>query len=134
MAKNAATRKKQDLNRKLLAVNLKRDLDNAYEAGDKDGFYNCLTIFLYELRNVYGFGEERLTRLVKKVIDLAGSIDEGYVSVDDIRAQLREECGIILDWRKATDKYQKTGIYPDWRDRKGKQNDCATQDPEEGKA
>lgn len=68
------------------------------------------------MRNVYDFGEKRLTRLVEKVIDLSDSMDKGLISVEDVKNQLREECGILLDWRRAKTEYEKTGVYPDWRE------------------
>jgi hypothetical protein len=121
MKKNPALAKKQALNEKLFAVSLKRELDKAYEDGNRDGFYNCMTVMLWELRNVYGFGEQRLTKIVKKVIDLGDSVDKGLVSVDDIKEQLQAECGILLDWRKAQAEYERTGVYPDWRNQKQEQ-------------
>ena len=81
---NAAVIKKQALQEKLFAVELQRKLNEAYEDGNRDGFYNCLTIILWELRNVYDFGEKRLTRLVEKVIDLSDSMDRGLISVEDV--------------------------------------------------
>ena len=112
---NAAVLKKQALHEKLFAAELERKLNEAYEDGNRDGFYNCLTILLWELRNVYDFGEKRLTRLVEKVIDLSDSMDKGLISVEDVKSQLREECGILLDWRRAKKEYERTGVYPDWR-------------------
>ena len=112
---NAAVIKKQALQEKLFAAELQRKLNEAYEDGNRDGFYNCLTIILWELRNVYDFGEKRLTRLVEKVIDLSDSMDKGLISVEDVKNQLQEECGILLDWRRAKTEYEKTGVYPDWR-------------------
>lgn len=112
---SAAALKKQALREKLLAAELQRKLNEAYEDGNRDGFYNCLTVVLWELRNVYNFGEKRLSKLIEKVIDLSDSMDKGLVSVDDVKKQLQEECGIFLDWRTARKEYEKTGVYPDWR-------------------
>ena len=56
MAKNksSAARKHQVIENARWLTEQKRALDRAYEDGNKDGFYNCMTVMLYELRNVYG--------------------------------------------------------------------------------
>ena len=127
MAKNksSAARKHQVIENVRWLTEQKRALDRAYEDGNKDGFYNCMTVMLYELRNVYGYGQTRMERLVEKIMDLTDSMDKGLVNVEDVRAQLREECGILLDWRRAKRIYEKTGEYPDWRNQKPEGGDSS---------
>ena len=119
MAKNksSAARKHQAIENVRWLTEQKRALDRAYEDGNKDGFYNCMTVMLYELRNVYGYGQTRMERLVEKIMDLTDSMDKGLVN--------GEECGILLDWRRAKRIYEKTGEYPDWRNQKPEGGDSS---------
>lgn len=73
-------------------------LKEAFDKGQQAGFYRCLLVFCYELRNVYDFGEKRITRLVAKVVDLGDSLEQGLLNVDDIRQQLEDETGIQIKW------------------------------------
>lgn len=46
------------------------------------------------LRDKWGFGKKRLARFLGQVDDLFDSIEKGYVSLEDCKKVLLEECNI----------------------------------------
>jgi hypothetical protein len=54
------------------------------------------------LRDKKGWGKKRLSWLAQAVLELYESYDQGYLTLQDIRDTLREECGfeIRMKWRK----------------------------------
>lgn len=54
------------------------------------------------LRDKKGWGKKRLSWLAQAVLELYESYDQGYLTLQDIRDTLRDECGfeIRMKWRK----------------------------------
>lgn len=54
------------------------------------------------MRDKHGWGKKRLSRLADEILKLYESYDQGYLTLQDIRDTLREECGFELrpKWRK----------------------------------
>ena len=51
-------------------------------------------IFLLALHDEYGFGEQRLTKVLRKVEFIADSISEKRLNIRDIQQVLEEETGV----------------------------------------
>ena len=71
-------------------------LKESYDKGQEAGFYRCMAITIYELRNLFDFGQKRAVRLIEKQIELADSIDKGLLTVEDIMKTIEEEMGIVI--------------------------------------
>ena len=54
------------------------------------------------MRDKHGWGKMRLSKLADDVLALYESYDQGYLTLQDIRNTLKDECGfeIRLRWRK----------------------------------
>ena len=53
-----------------------------------------LTIAAYVLHTKFGFGEKRLNKFTKEFIEVLDAYNKGYVSLDDISKNLKDETGI----------------------------------------
>lgn len=70
----------------------------------KENMYNNITVtFLYCLRDEFGFGKERVKRLVEKYKDVVQSVvdvdymGEHYIRLDDYAVEVNEKLGMDLD-------------------------------------
>ena len=52
-------------------------------------------MFLLALHDEFGFGEQRLTRVLQKVEFIADSIAEKRLKIQDIQQVLQEETGVL---------------------------------------
>jgi hypothetical protein len=53
------------------------------------------------LRDELGFGKKRAQRFMQKVDHVFTSINEGYLSLDDVIETVQEELGITVPYREA---------------------------------
>lgn len=53
-------------------------------------------VWLLTLRDLYGFGHERLVRTLNSAVDNFTAVSEGYITFDDIRDTLKEEVKLNL--------------------------------------
>lgn len=60
------------------------------------GIMEAFIIFFSALRDKEGFGPTRLRRVLDAMNEYAGSIRNGYVTIQDLQTTLREEAGIEL--------------------------------------
>ena len=60
------------------------------------GIMEAFIIFFSALRDKEGFGPTRLRRVLDAMNEYAGSIRNGYVTIQDRQTTLREEAGIEL--------------------------------------
>jgi hypothetical protein len=58
---------------------------------------NTLVFVLTALRDKFGFGEQRLSRLLNAYNELARCANEGYVKAGEVREQLLKECPSLKD-------------------------------------
>lgn len=52
--------------------------------------------YAYALHEVYGFGTQRLSKVMEHVAKTMEAIDEGYLTFSDLIDTLDKECGIRL--------------------------------------
>lgn len=56
-------------------------------------------MFLLALHDEYGFGEQRLTKVLRKVESIADSVSEKRLNIRDIQQVLEEETGVTYKLR-----------------------------------
>lgn len=66
--------------------------DIAIMIQDSINLYSVATIMI--LHDKWGFGKVRLTRFLDQLYDLLESIEQGYLTVEDCKKVLLEECKI----------------------------------------
>ena len=72
------------------------DVEKAkHEATDKAVTY-AWALFFLSLRDVYGFGPERLKRLWNHICSRAEDVQRGTLDLEDCLKTLEDECGLRL--------------------------------------
>ncbi len=66
------------------------------------GIIEAFVIFFSALRDKEGFGPTRLRRVLNAMNEYADSIRNGYITIQDLQAALREEAGIDLVYHNDT--------------------------------
>ena len=66
------------------------------------GVIEAFVIFFSALRDKEGFDRERLRRVLNEMNGYADSIRNGYVTIQDLHAALKEEAGIELFYYQNT--------------------------------
>ena len=61
-----------------------------------EGILFVTIIFLFVMRDKFGYGKKRLKRLYNEVEKLAESISLGYVRLTDLQLALEQESGITI--------------------------------------
>lgn len=89
--------KKNKVNPRLQMATL-ADVNKAKKQATVDAMTNCFALVFMALRDKEGWGGKRLFRLYEETINLADSVNKGYVSIDDLVVTLREEIGLYLDF------------------------------------
>jgi hypothetical protein len=49
------------------------------------------------LRDELGFGKERITKVLKRINDIADSVNKDYISFKDIENTLKEEINLVIE-------------------------------------
>ena len=62
------------------------------------GFVMMMAMPIYVLRKDFGFGRVRLERFVDAVMDQYEYMQEGYLTIDDMKKYVYAETGIMLDY------------------------------------
>ncbi len=75
----------------------KADVMKAFNAGLDAGLEGAFTIFLTVLRDKFDFDPDQIARVFQELTSLCDSIDQGYLSVTDLKDVLREEANITED-------------------------------------
>ena len=70
---------------------------SSYDKGRKDGVDGFAIMMSFILADKWGWGHTRQQRLVEQIGELADSINNKYVSLDDIKEALLKEHNIIID-------------------------------------
>lgn len=73
------------------------DVNKAKQYATNMAMLNCFALLFMALRDKEGWGQKRLFRLWEEVIELADSVNKGFLKIDDIVEVLKEEVGIYLD-------------------------------------
>ena len=61
-----------------------------------EGILFVTIVFLFVMRDKFGYGKKRLKRLYNEVEKLAESISLGYVRLTDLQLALEQESGITI--------------------------------------
>lgn len=76
---------------------MKRDVsDKALKYG--------LVLFLSVMRDKEGYGIKRLKRLYEELLELADSLNKGYVNLFDLEKTLQEEANIVIHMKVGDEK------------------------------
>lgn len=67
-----------------------------YQRGLEDGVDGFTVMLIYVLADKYGFGNRKLSQVLASVQNIADSINKGYVSLQDLKDVLKEECDIEI--------------------------------------
>lgn len=70
------------------------DVKKAADKAKNEAVATACAIFMFVMREKFGWGEKRLTRLWNEVNSLAVQVSNGEVKVAEIEAVLRDEYGI----------------------------------------
>lgn len=54
----------------------------------------AIILLLSVLHDKWGFGSKRLAKVLSQTDELADSISNGYVKLEDLRSMIEDECGI----------------------------------------
>lgn len=65
----------------------------------KSSVEKALIIFFTIMHDKWGFGQNRLAKLLQQIIDLSEMIDQTphYVTLEQLKKTLRDELGIMFD-------------------------------------
>ncbi len=76
------------------------DLVKLRAEAKSQGVIEAFVIFFSALRDKEGFGPKRLRRVLDAMNDYADSIQNGYVTIQDLQDTLKEEAGIELTFNR----------------------------------
>lgn len=83
----------------------KKELDNYVERKIKEQMpsiqmtmarFVCV-LWCMQLHDYFGFGEQRLSKMTKKIDELMGTVANDYVGWEDLRDQLAEETHVYIN-------------------------------------
>lgn len=108
---NAASYKKQAMERALVENALRADMANAFNRGLSSGYGTAVLIMFWLLHTDHGFGKKRLAMFMRKIndfcVEMLGPGPDGQqkpktgefagISLKDIADSLAEECGVYID-------------------------------------
>ena len=57
---------------------------------------DALPIFLTVMHDKEGYGKTRMRRLHRRIEELSDTVAEGYVTIENLKKALKDECGIII--------------------------------------
>lgn len=92
---NRAARRKA-VKRGVTANDLQVIKENAKQAAIHEAVNLSMVASCMVLRDTYGFGTKRLQRFLEGVNELSDAIMEDYVTHEDCKQTLLEECGILF--------------------------------------
>lgn len=73
---------------------------SSYEKGKKDGVDGFAIMLCSVLADKWGFGKIRIQRIINQIQYVADSINTGYITLDDLTEELRENHKIQIDFKK----------------------------------
>lgn len=78
-------------------IHLKQsDVKRIKEEATNEGLKGALILFFTVMRDKEGYGIKRLKRLFNEITDLADSLKQGYVKMEDLEQVLFEEANITF--------------------------------------
>ena len=80
------------------------DIRKAKREATSEAINFAWAIMFTVLRDKFGYGPIRLTRIWGEVNKLSESVTEGYVSINDLMQTLKKEAGIVLIDGKGDEK------------------------------
>ena len=108
---NAASYKKQAMERALVENAIRADMANAFNRGLSSGYGTAVLVMFWLLHTDHGFGKKRLAMFMRKIndfcVEMLGPGPDGQqkpktgefagISLKDIADSLAEECGVYID-------------------------------------
>ena len=108
---NAASYKKQAMERALIENALRADMANAFNRGLSSGYGTAVLVMFWLLHTDHGFGKKRLAVFMRKIndfcVEMLGPGPDGQqkpktgefagISLKDIADSLADECGVYID-------------------------------------
>lgn len=76
----------------------KAELDEATKEIKRKCIENVYAIVFMTIRDEFGFGKDRLTRLYERLNSRAASMIEDMIEIDEYRKQLEIETGVKIDF------------------------------------
>jgi len=75
---------------------MNQKLKVAYRQGINDTVTGILAAMLICIHDKWGFGKQRAIRLLNQVNEQFASVDEGYVTIDDLKQAVLDDLGIDI--------------------------------------
>ena len=108
---NAASYKKQAMERALVENAIRADMANAFNRGLSSGYGTAVLVMFWLLHTDHGFGKKRLAVFMRKIndfcVEMLGPGPDGQqkpktgefagISLKDIADSLADECGVYID-------------------------------------
>ena len=73
---------------------------SSYEKGKKDGVDGFAIMLCSVLADKWGFGKIRIQRMINQIQYVADSINTGYITLDDLQEELRDNHKIQIDFKR----------------------------------
>ena len=73
---------------------------SSYEKGKKDGVDGFAIMLCSVLADKWGFGKIRIQRMINQIQYVADSINTGYITLDDLQEELRENHKLKIDFKR----------------------------------
>lgn len=83
---------------KLSLTMTKAELNEATKEIKRKCIENVYAIVFMTIRDEFGFGKERLTRLYERLNSRAASMIEDMIEIEEYRQQLEKETGLTIDF------------------------------------
>ena len=87
------------IKRKMITLSefeMNQKLKVAYRQGINDTVTGILAAMLICIHDKWGFGKQRAIRLLNQVNEQFASVDEGYVTIDDLKQAVLDDLGIDI--------------------------------------
>lgn len=62
----------------------------------KQGLTNAMTLMFTVLNNKEGYGRKRIRRVFNETVELAQTVNEGYVSIEELQKALLQDIDVTI--------------------------------------
>lgn len=78
-------------------VTLKQSkLESMQDEWSKQGLTNAMTLMFTVLNNKEGYGRKRIRRVFNETVELAQTVNEGYVSIEELQKALLQDIDVTI--------------------------------------
>ena len=78
-------------------VTLKQSkLEDMQDQWSKQGLVNAMTLMFTVLNNKEGYGRKRIRRVFNETVELAQTVNEGYVSIEELQKALLQDIDVTI--------------------------------------